>query len=84
MERTRGDAERELLKASKENNVDIGTYHGGYIVGNHYVYMASNGNNITESIMKVIYLRVKDVANRKHLKDICDQMKYMFNLWYEL
>ena len=63
---------KQLLKVLKENNVDIGTYHGGCIIDNLCMYMASNVNNIMQAMIKSMCSKIKDAANRKHLNDICD------------
>lgn len=73
-----------LLKALQENGVDIGTYHGGCIVGNQCMATAKKGNNVIQTMMKAMLPKIKDADNRKYLKDTCDQMKHMLNLWYEL
>ena len=41
-----GDAERELVKALKEKNVDIKAYHGGHFVGNRCMDYGENGDKI--------------------------------------
>ena len=80
----RGDAERELLKALKQNGVDINNYHSGAIVGNQCMAMAKNGNQIMDDMLKGMLPKIKDGTNRKYLKDTCDHTKQMFNLWFEL
>ena len=79
-----GDAERELVKALKENNVDINIYHGGSFVGNHCMYMGENGGKITNGMTKAMKPKIKDVCNRKYLGDIEVAINHILRLWYKL
>lgn len=73
--------EHELKKAPHDNNVDIEAYHGGSIVGNHCMNMASNDNKIMDTTTKAMLPKINDGANRKYLQDIRIQIKYILNLW---
>ena len=61
----RGDADRELLKALKQNGVDIHAYHSGAIVGNQCMMMAKNRNKIMDDMMKGMLPKIKVGTNRK-------------------
>ena len=70
-----GDSERELVKALKENNVDITTYHSGSIVGNHCMHMEANEDKIMNDVTKGMEPKIKNPNNQKYLKNICVEMK---------
>ena len=71
----RGDSERELVKALKENNVDISAYHSGSIVGNHCMHMGANGDKIMDAVTKGMEPKIKNPDNQKYLKNIGVEMK---------
>ena len=62
-----GDAERELVKALKENNVDIKAYHGGSFVGNHCMHYGENGDKIIDEMTNAMKPKIRAVCNRKYL-----------------
>ena len=49
-----GDAKHQLVKALKENNVDINAYHVGSIVGNHCMKMDENGDKIIDEMTEAM------------------------------
>ena len=69
------DSERELVKALKENNVDISAYHSGSIVGNHCMHMGANGDKIMDAVTKGMEPKIKNPDNKKYLKKVCVEMK---------
>ena len=80
-----GDSERELVKALKENNVDMSAYHSGSIVGNHCMHsMGANGDKIMDAVTKGMEPKIKNPDNKKYLKKICIEMKNILKLWYEI
>ena len=79
-----GDAERELKKVLKTNNVDIDAHFGGSIVGNHCMYMGEKGNAIMDGMTAAMLPKIKDDTNRQHLQAICDRMKPILSLWFEI
>ena len=80
----KGDSECELLKALQDTNVDIGTYHGGCIVGNRCMYLSANANQIMNAMSKAMLPKIKDADNRRYLNNTNIQMKHILKLWYEL
>ena len=79
-----GDSERELVKALKENNVDISAYHSGSIVGNHCMHMGANGDEIMNAVTKGMEPKIKNPDGKKYLKKISVEMKRILKLWYEI
>ena len=55
-----GDSERVLVKALKENNVDISAYHVGSIVGDHCMHMAANRDKIMDAVTKGMVPKIKN------------------------
>ena len=80
----RGDSEREMRKVLQPNNVDIDSYHGGSIVGNHCMNMAKSGNKIMDGMTAAMLPKIKDNTNRQHLQAISVRMKPILSLWFEL
>ena len=75
---------RQLLKILKQNMVDIESYFGGSIVGNHCMNFAVHANKILEEMAAEMLPKISDPSNRQHLEAITIQMKQILNLWLEL
>ena len=78
------DTEREITKALKENNVDIDAYHGGSIVGNHCMHFASKGNRIMDAVSKAMLPKISVASNKSYLKNTCEALKQILQLWHEI
>ena len=79
-----GDAERELVKALKENNVDIKSYYGSSFADNHCMYYEENGDKIINGTTKAMKPKIRDVCNRKYLGAIGVAIKNILRLWYKV
>ena len=77
-----GDSERELIKTLKANKVDINSYFGGSIVGNHCMYFGEYRENIMNEMKKAMQPKIKEVNNKSYLTNICVRMKHILKLWY--
>ena len=80
----KGDAEHKLKKALQQNNIDVGAYHGGSIMGNYCMYMAQNGDKMMDAMTIAMASKLRDPANQRHLQDASVQMKQILKLWFEI